>query len=94
MTLHELKCWPRAFAAVKSGDKTFEIRRADRDYKVGDILLLREFVFRGMGTDGHTVGDYTGEWLTRKVTFIGTSLGDPVGLLPGYVALGIRAEDP
>jgi hypothetical protein len=43
MTRHELKTWPKYFAAVRSGQKRFEIRRNDREFKVGDILVLREF---------------------------------------------------
>lgn len=40
---HELKTWPRYFAAVASGYKRFEIRKADRPYAVGDTLVLREY---------------------------------------------------
>lgn len=38
---HELKCWPEFFRAVKSGEKTAEVRYNDRDYQVGDLILLR-----------------------------------------------------
>ena len=37
----ELKILPEYFEAVKSGKKTFELRKNDRDFCVGDILILR-----------------------------------------------------
>lgn len=44
MRVHELKTWVAQFKAVVDGRKTFEVRRNDRDYKEGDIVLLREYV--------------------------------------------------
>ena len=40
---HELKIWPEFFSQVRGGRMKFQIRRADRDYLVGDELLLREW---------------------------------------------------
>ena len=41
---HELKCWPKFFAAIANGHKRHDLRRAaDRDFRVGDRLRLREF---------------------------------------------------
>lgn len=40
---HELKIQPKYFAEVIHNNKRFEIRKYDRDYQVGDFLLLREF---------------------------------------------------
>lgn len=43
MTTHELKLDIRYFDDVKSGKKNFEIRKNDRDFKVGDTLILEAF---------------------------------------------------
>ena len=47
--IHELKIKPVYFEAVKEGIKTFELRKDDRNFKVGDILLLREWEHKYSG---------------------------------------------
>jgi hypothetical protein len=42
-TTHELKTWTEFFDLVWSGVKTCEVRVDDRDYQVGDELLLRDY---------------------------------------------------
>ena len=76
-SIHELKTLPQYFDEVRNGWKRFEIRKNDRDFKVGDILILREW-------DGN---EYTGEFLYVKVMYI---LSDfPDGLQPGYCIMSI-----
>ncbi len=40
MKTHNLKCWESVFRATVDGSKPYEVRRNDRDYEVGDVLVL------------------------------------------------------
>jgi hypothetical protein len=60
MTTHELKVWRAYFVEIARGEKTLEIRFGeDRDYRVGDQILFREWE--------HGAAAYTGRWLTARV---------------------------
>ena len=76
MKAHELKIKPCFFRDVINGKKTFELRYGDRDYEVGDILILREY------EDG-----YTGLVAMVGVTSI---LRDYDGLKPGFVIMSTK----
>ena len=41
--IHELKILPQYFKEVISGSKTFEIRKNDRNFCIGDRLVLKEW---------------------------------------------------
>lgn len=73
--LHTLKIQSRYFKDVVSGLKTFEIRKNDRDYKVGDILVLEE----------RLCGRFTDEQIKVKVTYI-----TDYAQQDGYVVMGIE----
>lgn len=77
---HELKCWPVYFQAILGGAKTFDVRQGnDRQYKVGDEIMLSEW--------DPEASKYTGAWLTRYVTYV--MHGPP--FLPADVwVLGLR----
>jgi hypothetical protein len=62
MTTHELKTWPDYYAHLVDGTKTFEYRRDDRGFKVGDVLYLREWE--------PTFERYTGREMHRRVTYL------------------------
>lgn len=69
---HELKCWPKFFTAIAQGEKRHDLRRAtDRDFQVGDWLLLREF--------DPALDSYTGQTLRVAVTYV-TSADMPCAL--------------
>jgi len=40
---HFLKCEREYFNAIATGQKTFELRKNDRDFKVGDTVYLEEW---------------------------------------------------
>jgi hypothetical protein len=83
---HVLKSWPRFFEEVIAGRKTFELRINDRDYRVGDQLLLREW-------DEQTK-EYTGRRTLVEVPYIlGTDSHcavSPVAITRGYVVMSVR----
>jgi hypothetical protein len=80
--VHELKCWPEYFAVVESGQKPFEIRKMDRDFRQGDELRLREWL-------PHTE-QYSGKELWVEVTGLWERVP---GLLPGHCAMAVRPID-
>ena len=68
-TTHELKTWPEFFKQTRSGRKKFELRRNDRDFKVGDELLLKEWDPElELGEEGYTCRE-----LLVRVDYILTS---------------------
>ena len=40
---HDLKSWPQFFRPIANRVRTHELRRNDRDFRVGDVVLLREW---------------------------------------------------
>jgi len=63
---HELKTVQPYFNQLLSGEKTFELRFNDRDFQVGDTLILKEYTI----TDHDFYGgdEYSGRSITVKVT--------------------------
>jgi hypothetical protein len=77
---HFLKTVSPFFEAVERGEKTFEIRKDDRDFQVGDELVLRHWdPMRECFTNTPGIG--------VKVTYI---LRDERFLPPGYCCMGIK----
>lgn len=79
MKTHNKKLIQPYFDDVWNGNKTFEIRKNDCDYQVGDILILCEF--------DEKTSRYTGAWLVVKIVY---KIEDFAGIENGYCILGIK----
>ncbi|WP_374058391.1 DUF3850 domain-containing protein [Frigoribacterium sp. CFBP 13605] len=86
---HDLKSWTQFFVPILSGERVHELRRNDRNFRVGDILNLHEWdALRAVPT---------GRIANARITSI-TSDDHPcavsdVGLVPGFCILSIRLLD-
>ena len=83
-----MKISPEYWEDVRTRKKTFEVRRNDRDFKLGDSLILR---CHSKDDAGALVEDRSRDnWpydLRRLVTYI--LPGGQFGIDPDYVVLGI-----
>lgn len=86
---HECRSWVHLFTPILDGAKTHDLRIDDRNYRVGDRILLREYDI--------SVGRYTGRKVTVEITYItGRNEGQcpcafSSAVLPrDYVILSIR----
>lgn len=75
--VHEVKLAAMYYDDVKTGKKTFELRKNDRNYKEGDKLHMLEF------KDGR----HTGRTISADIVYL---LEEYTGLTEGYCILGIR----
>ena len=76
MKLHELKIKDEYFKEVLRENKTFELRKNDRDYQVGDLI--------------HFVGNPSyNEKLVFQITYVLKDVPE-YGLKDGYCILAIK----
>lgn len=74
-TQHFLKVHPEPMTALLDGEKTSEIRKNDRNFQVGDHLLLAEFE--------PDTNEFSGVMTRREIAHI----QEGYGLKTGYVCL-------
>lgn len=79
--IHKLKIQTIFFKDVEKRIKTFEVRNNDRSYKVGDILILKEY--------DPINKEYTGLECKREITYILPGR-DSYGIDSEFVVLGIK----
>jgi len=90
--VHHLKCWPHEFEAMKGGLKRFEYRKDDRDYQVGDVLILEKWIpvkeYENQRSERLVKGEYTGEKLNVSVSYV--LRGGKFGVPEGYVVMSVE----
>jgi len=84
--VHTMKSWPWFFEPMMAGLKMHDMRTTERDFKIGDTVILKEFDPR--------VGVYTGRTLQMAITYI-TSRDTPCalssnGLAQDHVILSLK----
>lgn len=77
---HEVKLAAMYYEDVASGKKSFELRKNDRGYKVGDSLKMLEL----------KDGTQTGRTIDADIIYM---LEEYTGITEGYCILGIRVTD-
>ena len=75
---HDIKVWPEFFEALALGLKTWEVRLNDRGYKMGDLLVLREWDPKD--------GEMTGRALQARVSYVAYN---PPGCEAGVVIMSL-----
>lgn len=91
--VHSVKCLPEYFEPLVKGSKTFEVRKNDRFYRVGDCLAVNEFYplecaasvpeyFRKVSD-----GFYSNRCALFRIAYI---FDNPDFLLDGYVILSLE----
>ena len=81
MKVHELKIWHKYCIQIVLGYKTFEIRKNDRNYQVGDILHLKE------------TNDDTDEYTGFEMFVIVKYIHEGLGLQEGYICMAFKTVE-
>ena len=78
-SVHQIKCINPFYNEVAAGIKTFEVRYNDRNYNVGEKVVLYEY--------DPEKQKHTGRWLTFVISYI--LPGGQYGIANGYIVMGI-----
>lgn len=87
MKIHKLKTDSAVFNMSFIGSKPFEIRKDDRGFEVGDLLILQETRFSGEEMAAGKPLEYTGRELSRMINYILPA--GSYGLSPGWVVMTV-----
>jgi hypothetical protein len=81
---NRLKTVEPYFTAVFNGEKTFELRKADRDFRPGQVWYLVHYTKHS--------DYYSGSWVKVRITYVchHESEGIKSAIMPGYCVWGFR----
>ncbi|KKK69992.1 hypothetical protein LCGC14_2928500 [marine sediment metagenome] len=87
MTIHFLKTDHETYRNMESGEKTFDYRKNDRDFKVRDKVTLRDYFpdIRGRYTQEY---DVYGSSIDFEITYI--LYGGKYGLPDNYCIMQLK----
>ncbi len=86
MKLHELKILHPYLIDVSLGTKTFELRKNDRDYQVGDLI---RFIDISVGYTNNDIEPYIDENTLYRITYVLKDV-EKYGLDKDYCILAIK----
>jgi len=94
MQIHTLKTHPEPFSLVWCGKKQYEYRKDDRDFLVGDILILHEYDPKLVYPDsengpGGVIG-HTDRWIVASIE--SATFGPDFGVKRGYAVMSIEVR--
>lgn len=90
VTEHKLKTTARYWDAVADGRKTFEVRKNDRAFQTGDILVLEKWDDDGGYYITEPESRFTAMSIRKRITYL--LQGGQFGIEPGYCVLGLGDE--
>jgi len=79
---HFLKILPEFFEEVKEGRKNFAIRTMDRDFNVGEAVVLREY--------DPVLQSFTGRFIHKTIVYLITYKDFPDGICKDYCVFGME----
>lgn len=82
-TIYRLRTHPDVFSSVQNGELTFIVRRKDRNFAVGDEVILLEMDLGNRSV----LSKLTGRKMARTITYI--KLGSKYGIHPSYCVLSL-----
>lgn len=82
--VHDLKTDTGMFEDALRGIKGFELRKNDRNFRIGDVLVLHETTYTGYEMTNGKPLEYTGRTMSRTIIYILSGYG----MKSGFVILG------
>lgn len=81
--IHKLKAEQKWLSRVLTGEKTFDVRKNDRDYQVGDQISFLPLQTKVDGVDVYSIK-------SPIPNYIITYIYSDIGMAPDYVVLGLK----